>query len=55
MPSLEALLASGHPDPAGAGTGLEADEIDALSLFLRSIDTNTPPIANESDPVQPSR
>jgi mono/diheme cytochrome c family protein len=44
MPSLEALLSAGHPDPQGSGNGLDAEEIAALSAFLRSIGAHTPPI-----------
>lgn len=43
MPTLEALLASGHPDPHGAGNGLSDAEIVMVSSFLRSIDTTTTP------------
>lgn len=43
MPDLIALLASGHPDPHGAGNGLNNSEIEALSLFLQSIGVDTPP------------
>jgi len=42
--TLEALLQSGHPDPNNAGNGLTDAEIAALSAFLRTIDTDTPPI-----------
>jgi YVTN family beta-propeller protein len=45
MPSLEALLASGHPDPQGSGNGLRAEEITTLSAFLRLIGPDTPPVA----------
>lgn len=44
MPTLNALLASGHPDPQGAGNGLNEEEMTALVAFLRSIGPNTPPI-----------
>jgi len=44
MPTLEALLASGHPDPQGSGNSLHAEEIAALAAFLRSIGRDTPPI-----------
>lgn len=43
MPTLEALLASGHPDPQGAGNGLSEAEIVMVSSFLRSIDATTAP------------
>jgi mono/diheme cytochrome c family protein len=46
MPTLEALLALGHPDPQGRGNRLSADEIAALVAFLRSIGTDTIPVAN---------
>jgi hypothetical protein len=45
IPSLEALLASGHPDPQGSGNGLGVEEITALGAFLRSIGPDTPPVA----------
>jgi len=44
MPTLDALLASGHPDPQGHGNGLNEDEMAALVAFLRSIGPDTPPI-----------
>ena len=44
MPTLEALLASGHPDPQGSGNGLNPEEITALIAFLRSIGPDTPPL-----------
>jgi hypothetical protein len=44
MPSLEALLASGHPDPQGSGNGLSIGEITTLSAFLGSIGPDTAPI-----------
>ncbi len=44
MPTLDALLASGHPNPQGNGNGLNEDDITALVAFLRSIGPNTPPI-----------
>jgi YVTN family beta-propeller protein len=44
MPTLEALLASGHPDPQGEGNKLSEDEIVMVSSFLRSIDASTPPL-----------
>ena len=43
MPTLEALLASGHPDPHGAGNGLSDGQVLVVSSFLRSIDASTPP------------
>lgn len=45
MPTLEALLASGHPDPQGVGNNLSEDEIAMVSSFLRSIDASTPPLS----------
>jgi YVTN family beta-propeller protein len=39
--TLEALLASGHPNPPGEGNGLTDDERQALSAFLRSIGPDT--------------
>jgi hypothetical protein len=44
MPSLEALLASGHPDPQGSGNGLDEKAIAALAAFLRAIGPDTPPV-----------
>ncbi len=44
MPTLDALLVSGHPNPQGGGNGLDKDEIAALAAFLRSIGPNTSPI-----------
>lgn len=43
MPTLDALLASGHPNPPGGGNGLDEDEMTALVAFLRSIGPNTSP------------
>jgi mono/diheme cytochrome c family protein len=43
MSTLEALLASGHPDPQGSGNGLDGAQITALAAFLRTIAANTPP------------
>jgi cytochrome c peroxidase len=43
MPTLEALLTSGHPDPQGSGNGLDTEEITTLAAFLRSIGGDTPP------------
>jgi YVTN family beta-propeller protein len=45
--TLEALLASGHPDPTGAGNGLTADERRALSAFMHSISPDTEPVQRE--------
>jgi hypothetical protein len=44
MPTLEALLASGHPDPQGNGNSLNEAEIAELVLFLQSISVSTLPI-----------
>ena len=44
MPDLEALLASGHPDPQGAGNGLNQQELTALVQFLRSVSPTTLPV-----------
>lgn len=44
MPTLELLLASGHPDLQGSGNGLSEADIAALALFLRSIGVNTLPL-----------
>jgi hypothetical protein len=44
MPSLEALLTSGHPDPPGNGKSLDSEEITTLTAFLRSIGAATPPL-----------
>lgn len=44
MPSLEALLASGHPHPQRSGNGLTQEDTAALAAFLRSIGPDTPPI-----------
>jgi hypothetical protein len=41
MPTLEVLLESGHPDPYGAGNGLNQQEIAALVAFLQTIDPGT--------------
>lgn len=43
MPSLAALLRSGHPRPNAGGNGLSETEIVQLVQFLHSIDTNTAP------------
>jgi cytochrome c peroxidase len=44
MPTLEAVLASGHPDPLGNGNGLSETERAKLVLFLQSIGVNTLPV-----------
>ena len=44
MPSLEALLTSGHPDPQGAGNGLNSEEAIILANFLRTIGLDTPSV-----------
>jgi hypothetical protein len=44
MPPLEAVLASGHPDPLGNGNGLSETERAKLVLFLQSIGVNTLPV-----------
>jgi YVTN family beta-propeller protein len=44
LPTLDALLASGHPEPDGDGNGLSEAEIAALVAFLRAIGPSTPPI-----------
>jgi hypothetical protein len=44
MPTLEALLASGHPDPQGSGARLSTSEIADLAAFLRAIGPQTPPV-----------
>jgi hypothetical protein len=45
MPTLAALLASGHPDPQGSGNGLTNEEMVALVLFLQGIGPATMPVA----------
>jgi cytochrome c553 len=45
--TLEALLASGHPDPDGAGNGLTPEERALLSAFLHAIGPDTEPIEEE--------
>lgn len=45
MLSLEALLASGHPDPQESGNGLDDEEIAALVAFLRAIGPDTLPVS----------
>jgi hypothetical protein len=44
MPTLEALLVSGHPDPQGSSNDLNPEEIAALVAFLHSIGAGTPPL-----------
>jgi cytochrome c553 len=44
MPTLEALLASGHPDPTRGDNGLDTQEIAALAAFVRAIHAGTPPV-----------
>lgn len=44
MPTLEALLASGHPDPLGNGNHFTVQEIAELVSFLQSISAETPPV-----------
>jgi YVTN family beta-propeller protein len=44
MPTLEALLRSGHPDPLGNGNGLSDEEIAVLIRFLHAIGPDTVPI-----------
>ena len=44
MPTLEALLASGHPEPQGNGNNLSDEEITMLVVFLRSIGPDTIPL-----------
>jgi mono/diheme cytochrome c family protein len=44
LPTLAALLGSGHPQPHGDGNGLSEEEIAALVAFLRAIGPSTPPI-----------
>ena len=46
MPTLPALLASGHPEPGGAGNGLTAQAIADLVRFLNTIGPDTPPVAS---------
>jgi YVTN family beta-propeller protein len=41
MPTLEALLVSGHPDPTGADHDLSDTELTALVTFVRSIGPET--------------
>ena len=49
MPTLEALLASGHPDPQGNGNGLDEAEIAELVPFLQSISVHTAPVETEKE------
>jgi cytochrome c peroxidase len=44
MPTLDALLRSGHPDPKNTGHSLTDEEISLLVDFLRSIGLDTPPV-----------
>jgi YVTN family beta-propeller protein len=44
--TLELLLATGHPDPLGAGNGLSPAQIESLTAFLHNIGPATPPIHN---------
>lgn len=48
MPTLEALLASGHPDPQGSGNGLNETELVTLVTFLKRIGMRTPPFLERS-------
>lgn len=45
VPTLEALLDSGHPDPTGLGNGLSDQEKTDLVVFLRSIGITTAPVS----------
>jgi YVTN family beta-propeller protein len=45
--TLEALLASGHPDPEGDGNGLTTEDRRDLSAFVRSIGPDTEPVQLE--------
>jgi hypothetical protein len=47
MPTLEALVSSGHPDPHGGGNGLNPTEVSALVAFLRSIGPESVPVAGQ--------
>lgn len=47
MPTLAALLASGHPHPAAGRTTLTDADIAALVTFLQSIGSETVPITSE--------
>jgi YVTN family beta-propeller protein len=44
MPTLEALLDSGHPDPNGNGNNLTDQELAALVSFLQAIGPNSEPL-----------
>lgn len=44
MPTLEALLASGHPTPQEGGNRLSEAEITQVASFLRAIDADTTPV-----------
>jgi cytochrome c peroxidase len=44
MPTLDALLASGHPAPQRSGARLSTSEIADLAAFLRAIGPQTPPV-----------
>jgi cytochrome c peroxidase len=46
MPTLDALLRSGHPDPEGLDHPLTDDEIDVLAAFLHSIGAATPAVSS---------
>lgn len=50
MPSLAAVIASGHPHPLLGATVIEEKEVIALVTFLRSIDQDTVPISTELTP-----
>jgi YVTN family beta-propeller protein len=45
MPTLDALLNSGHPDPTGSGNHLTSVEVTELANFLRTIGPQTTPFA----------
>jgi hypothetical protein len=45
MPTLEALLAAGHPGPQRSN--LNDEEIVALAAFLHSIGPDTPAISRD--------
>ena len=44
MPTLEALLTSGHPEPQTGPPLFSTDDLAALVTFLRSIGPDTPPV-----------
>lgn len=44
MPTLEAVLASGHPVPQQGGNQLSEEDIVLIASFLRTIDANTTPV-----------